>query len=214
MLEQLIGSKTRVKLLQLFLEYPDKPFYVRELARAAGTQINSIRRELNNLERLGIIAVVDLEAKTPVGEDGEIHEAKTEPEKPLQKLKKQKKYFQANGDFLLFDDLKSVFRKAKFLLEKDFATQLQNTGSYTYLALTGAFMGLSGAPTDILIVGRVNKVLIKKMVARFEKETRHDIKYTIMDKEEFQYRFNIVDKFLFDILDLPKVVVVDKRKII
>ncbi len=206
MLEQLIGSKTRVKLLQLFLEYPEKPFYVRELARAAGTQINSVRRELNNLEKLGIIQVIE--------EEEDESSVATVKKKKKAKKRKQKKYFQANDDFLLFDDLKSLFRKAKLLLEKDFVKNLENSGNFTYLALTGAFVGMNEAPTDMLIVGRVNKTLLKKMISSFEKEVRRDIKYTVMDKEEFQYRFNIVDKFLYDILDCPKVVVVDKRKII
>ena len=53
--EKLFGSKTRAKLLKLFFENPGKSFYVREMTRVIDEQINSVRRELLNLESIGII---------------------------------------------------------------------------------------------------------------------------------------------------------------
>ena len=53
--EKLFGSKTRAKLLRLFFENPGKSFYVREMTRVIEEQINSVRRELLNLESIGII---------------------------------------------------------------------------------------------------------------------------------------------------------------
>src|SRR5438067_8936356 len=55
MVEQLFGSKTRVKLLQLFYSNPNRAFYVREITRKIDEQINSVRRELANLLNTGII---------------------------------------------------------------------------------------------------------------------------------------------------------------
>src|SRR5437870_4054888 len=55
MFEQLFGSKTRVKLLQLFYSNPNRSFYVREITRKIDEQINSVRRELANLLSIGII---------------------------------------------------------------------------------------------------------------------------------------------------------------
>jgi len=55
MVEQLFGSKTRVKLLQLFYSNPNRAFYVREITRKIDEQINSVRRELSNLLNIGII---------------------------------------------------------------------------------------------------------------------------------------------------------------
>lgn len=56
MIEQLFGSKTRVKLLYLFYGNPNRPFYVREITRKVDEQINSVRRELGNLLSIGIIS--------------------------------------------------------------------------------------------------------------------------------------------------------------
>ena len=55
MVEQLFGSKTRVKLLRLFYSNPNRSFYVREITRKIDEQINSVRRELANLLNVGII---------------------------------------------------------------------------------------------------------------------------------------------------------------
>src|SRR5476649_1876382 len=55
MIDALFGSKTRVKLLHLFLNNPGKSFYVREITRKIDEQINSVRRELSNMLEVGII---------------------------------------------------------------------------------------------------------------------------------------------------------------
>jgi len=55
MIDALFGSKTRVKLLHLFLNNPGKSFYVREITRKIEEQINSVRRELSNMLEVGII---------------------------------------------------------------------------------------------------------------------------------------------------------------
>ena len=55
MIDALFGSKTRVKLLHLFLNNPNRAFYVREITRKIDEQINSVRRELSNLLSIGII---------------------------------------------------------------------------------------------------------------------------------------------------------------
>src|SRR6185436_7057877 len=56
MIEQLFGSKTRVKLLKMFYSNPNRAFYVREITRKIDEQINSVRRELGNLLSIGIIS--------------------------------------------------------------------------------------------------------------------------------------------------------------
>ena len=191
MLEQLFGSRTRVLLLRLFLDYPDKAFYVRELARTLGSQLHSIRRELENLELLGLLKVVpELENK----EEGDT----------------QKKYYVMNVDFILYPELRALFLKARLLIEKDLVRHLQQIGRIQYLALTGMFVGLTEWPTDIFIVGNVHRKKIRMLIRRFEKELHQAINYTIMTKHEFKYRREITDRFIFNILENKKIVIIDK----
>ncbi len=191
MLEQLFGSRTRVLLLRLFLDYPEKAFFVRELARLLGAQLHSIRRELENLERLGLLKVV--------------HGIDANEEDDA-----QKKYYAMNTEFILYSELRALFLKARLLIEKDLVRCLQDMGRIQYLALTGMFVGLSEWPTDIFIVGSINRKKVRSLIRRFEKELRQNINYTIMTKPEFKYRREITDRFIFNVLENKKIVIIDK----
>ena len=146
MLEQLFGSYTRMKLLQLFLSNPEEKYFVRELTRILDSQINAVRRELENLSDFGIIILVEND-----GEDA------------------NRKFYQTNSKFVLFPELKSIFQKSQFLLEKKFAKAMKKAGKVYYLALTGAFVGDKSIPIDLLIVGNLNKRKFAKVLKSFEK---------------------------------------------
>ncbi len=200
MLDHLFGSKTRVSLLRLFFDNPDEAYYVRELTRQLEAQINSIRRELENLMSLGIIQVIesiDLQAKEAV-------------EEVVPKGLNKKKYYRLNKSFVLYSELSGLFSKSHLLLEKELLTELRQLGQVHYLALTGFFTGLSNTATDMLIVGTVNKEYLAQLIAKYQKKLGREINYTVMPLKEFQYRRDITDRFLYDILVHPKIVVVDQ----
>ncbi|MFA6215863.1 MAG: hypothetical protein WC768_04825 [Patescibacteria group bacterium] len=200
MLEQLFGSKTRVKLLRLFLNNPSQPYYLRELARKLKSQLNSIRREVDNLEELGIVKSVQ-PVKTENAED---QKSKIK-EKPG-----SKKYFLANTDFILYPELKALLLKAQLLLERSFVSKIEKMATVKMFILTGIFVGIEGFSTDMLLVGAVNRKNLAKIVKDFEKELNHSINYTVMSFQEFKYRQDITDRFLYDILEGRKIVIVDK----
>lgn len=187
MLEQLFGSYTRMKLLQLFLSNPEEKYFVRELTRILDSQINAIRRELENLADFGIIVIVE-EAGTDAN----------------------RKFYQTNAKFVLYPELKSIFQKSQFLLEKKFANTLKKAGKVHYLALTGSFVGDKNIPIDMLIVGNLSKKQFTKILKSFEKDLHREINYTLLDKEEFNYRRSVADRFLYSILDADKIVMIDE----
>ena len=194
MLEQLFGSQTRIKLLQHFLSNPEDRYYVRELTRILDSQINAIRRELTNLEKMGIISIViDSEDKG--------------------KSKTKRKFYQVNSKFILHPELKSIFEKAHFLLEKKFAQALQKIGKVHYLVLTGAFVGDKELPIDLMVVGKLSKANRKKfekILKNFQKNMKREINYTLFSKDEFEYRRSVADRFLYAILDAEKIVLIDE----
>lgn len=55
MLERLFTSKTRVKILTLFILNPNRELHIREVARLIQENTNAVRRELNNLEQTGLL---------------------------------------------------------------------------------------------------------------------------------------------------------------
>ncbi len=189
-LEQLFGSRTRVKLLNLFLMNPSRSFFVRELTREVSSQINSVRRELINLEKLGLIIPV---VKAP------------EPHTLL----REKKFYELNKIFLLTGELAALFTKARVLMERDLINQVSGLGNIDYFVLTGFFVGLTTA-TDMLLVGKVDKNRLAQIVSVFEKDLRREINYTLMTPPEFHYRKEITDKFLYDVLVNKKIEVINK----
>lgn len=193
-LEQMFGSKTRSRLLALFLQHPDEAFFVRELTRRIDAQLNSVRRELKNLVDLGIV----LEKK------GEPRQSKA--------LSDKKKYFVANTDFILFEDLRSLFQKVQILLKQNFVDEIDSKGQIDYFAFTGRFVDATDVSTDILIVGAIEPNDLAKLIAKFESELPYEINYTLMPKDEFLDRRQVADKFLLSILGNEKVVMIDRMK--
>jgi hypothetical protein len=193
MLEHLFGSKTRVRLLRLFLHHPEEAFFVRELTRKTHFQMNAVRRELQNLTKFGCLmeseAPAESNSKGPSG---------------------QRRYYKLNTDFVLYPELRALLLKSQVLLEQNFVRRVQDMGSLKYLALTGRFVDLPVLPTDLLVIGKVNRDRLERLVRDFERELGAEVRFTVLTFQEFQYRKQVGDKFIYSILDGKKVVIVDE----
>lgn len=199
MLEQLFGSKTRVRLLRLFLNNAKDAYFVRELTRKIGAQINAVRNELDNLVDMGLVVAV-----ADYGEEGD----DADKEKTRRSVQ-QRKYYRVNVESLLYPELRALFMKAQVMLEKDFVRRLTVAGPINYLALTGFFVSEEPSPTDLLIVGKLNRDKLANVIRNFEREVGREVNYTVLTPQEFRYRRDVTDRFLYSILESRKIVVVD-----
>ncbi len=200
MLEQLFGSKTRVRLLRLFLNNAKDAYFVRELTRKIGAQINAVRNELDNLVDMGLVMAV-----TDYGEDETDEAVKEKNRRSIQ----QRKYYRINTESLLYPELRALFMKAQVMLEKDFVRRLTVAGPINYLALTGFFVSEEPSPTDLLIIGKLNRDKLANVIKNFEREVGREVNYTVLTPQEFRYRRDVTDRFLYSILESRKLVVVD-----
>lgn len=190
MIEQLFGSKTRVKLLSLFYNNPERPFYVREITRKIDEQINSVRRELQNLLNIGVVRSVN---------------------------QGNRLYYEVNPKYKFFHEFQSIFsripaktKEIKQTKEDDqILKRIQKAGNLKILFLTGAFVRGSDQVIDIFIVGDINKAKLAQIIADMEKDMSRELNYTTMRLEDFDYRRSLNDRFLTDILDAKKVVLLD-----
>jgi DNA-binding transcriptional ArsR family regulator len=189
MLEHLFGSKSRYKLLRFFFRHQDDHFYVRELTRALGLQINAIRRELEVLLKAGIIdQVADKDASTS----------------------SRKKFFGLDKTSLLYPELSALLLKDSMLGEQAFFQTLKKkSGNLILLLVSGFFTGEPKAPTDIFFVGTVKERVVTKLISEYEKECGHAIRYTIMTEQEFSDRRHVMDKFLFELFEAKNIRIVD-----
>jgi predicted transcriptional regulator len=203
MLERLFGSQARVKILRLFLLHPEETYYIREVARNLGLQVNSVRRELTNMEEFGLLCSRTSKEKGGKGKE-------TEPEEKENSKTQEKKYYYVNNNFVLFEEIRALLVKSQMLYREDFIEELKQVGNTQLIILTGVFVNNPEAIIDLFIVGNANKVKLKKIIGKMEADLGKEINYTLMDYQEFKYRNDITDVFLYNILEQKKMVVVDK----
>jgi len=188
MLNALFGSEARVKILNLFLLHPEQKYYLRQVARDLDLQVNSARRELENMEKFELLSA----EKSGSGE-----------------AKGEKKYFSVNKNFLLYPEIRALFIKAQILSSHRFLSGLQKICQPKFLALTGLFTNFPEAQTDLLIVGAVRRAAFLKLIRELEKDLGREINFTVMDQREFFYRREIMDMFLYNILTGKTVILID-----
>lgn len=136
-LKSLFSSATRVKLLSTFLLHPDQEYFVRELTRLLDEQINSIRRELENLKEIGLVK---------------------------SRAKNRRKYFKVNVEFPIFTELRNIFGKLT-QGESVFLSELKRVPGVKLIVLAGSFVGEADR-VDLLLVGDVSKEAIEKLLAQ------------------------------------------------
>jgi hypothetical protein len=198
MIEQLFGSKTRVKLLQLFYSNPNRSFYVREITRKIDEQINSVRRELANLLNVGIITSDTSNNKVYY----EVNQ-KYEFFLPLQEI------FGAGGTKTRRTASKSAAKSIELPLPDETA-DLKALGNVEIAALMGQFTRDSSVGVDVLIVGNVNQNALNKYVTELEKQEGKELRYTVFSLDDFTYRLQIKDRFIGDVLRAKKQILLDK----
>ncbi len=209
MFEQLFGSKTRVKLLGLFFENPNRSFYVREITRKIDEQINSVRRELSNLLSIGIIT---------------------------SEANNNRLYYEVNQKYEYYVPLVAIFGGKKLEVaeeptkegakaskkatdkpkveaspEPPMAKGLRGTGHIDLALLTGQFTRDESSGIDILVVGDVNQAKMNRFMSELEKTEGKEIRYAVMPLENYNYRMQINDRFINDVLGAKKQVIINQN---
>lgn len=183
--DQLFGSKTRVKLLKLFYSNPKRPFYVREITRKIDEQINSVRRELANLLNIGIIS----------SDSGQ-----------------NRLYYRANPAFVHFQPLLLMFGNASGTNDLGASgSEVGSVGSVELAVYSGFFTGDDRADIDLLVVGDINRAKLNRFIKELETQEGREIRYTVLSAADFDYRRKVNDRFLSTLLSLKHQVIIDRR---
>lgn len=183
MFEDLITSKSRIKLLHVFLANPGEMYHVRELVRRTGDEINAVRRELSYLEKKGILT--------------------REP-------RANRVYYSLSKNYPFYFDLLRLGSKSIGLGASIIANRAK-IGRMKYSVLSGRFVRrLSKNPEDIdvLIVGTIVLPELALLVREEEKRINTEINYTVMTEEEFDFRKKRRDPFILSILLGSKVMLI------
>ncbi len=195
MIDALFGSKTRVKLLHLFLSNPGRAFYVREITRKIDEQINSVRRELANMLSVGII----------------------KSENSNNKL-----YYEVNQEYVHYESLRQIFvdttPESKALKEVetvgDWTKRLKPLGDVWVAIMAGQLIHGSDAEVDLILAGSINKTQAKKFVKELEEDEGKSLNYVVMTYQDFYYRLSIKDKFVMSVINTKHTVIADIEQIL
>jgi len=197
MIDALFGSKTRVKLLHLFLNNSGQSFYVREITRKIGEQINSVRRELANMLEVGII--------TSASSDNKL-------------------YYQVNQRCDYYVPLKNIFATVKpeaasplsvdQVISEDYNSLFSDIAGVRLVIFAGVLIRGSGSPVDVLLVGNMATQRVKLAIKEVEKNEGRDINYSVLSYDEFYYRLSVKDRFITEILNNKHKVIIDKDKVL
>lgn len=180
MIDALFGSKTRVKLLHLFLNNPGKSFYVREITRLIDEQINSVRRELSNMLEVGIITSDSADNKL---------------------------YYQVNQRYDFYVPFRAIFADEPIPAE---ASKAKKPADWYHLVtdlpgvrlaiMAGVLVKASASKIDLLLVGDIPVVKLKNVMKQIEKAEGRELNYSVLSYDEFYYRLSVRDKFITEIL--------------
>ncbi|MEK7611091.1 MAG: winged helix-turn-helix domain-containing protein [Patescibacteria group bacterium] len=180
MLEELFVSKVRVGIFSLFLRNPEKSWHIREITRQVGTQINAVRRELKNLNRLGFL--------------------KREP-------RGNRVYFEVKKTFPLYEELAAMVFK-EFGFGRKILDNLEKMGKVRWAFVSKNFFkgerSQHGA-VDLFVIGDLNLGQLQTLISEEEKIRGQEINYTVMSDLEFKTRRKRNDPFLVRVLQGPRI---------
>lgn len=183
-LEDIIISRVRVKILSLFLSNPGSMFHVRDIVRRVGEEINAVRRELAHMESAGMVS---------------------------KEQRANRLFYTFRKDYVLYYDLLDLIGKTTGL-GWDIIKNRAKLGKLKYAMLSGRYVrGLqkkSPTDVDILVVGTVVLPELAQLVKLEEARRDRELNYTVMTEEEFDFRKSRRDPFVLSVLEGSRVMLV------
>jgi hypothetical protein len=176
-LEDIIISRVRVKILTLFFTHPGNIFHVRDIVRKVDEEINAVRRELSHMEKAGMVT---------------------------KEQRANRLFYSFRKDYPLYYDLLELVAKTSGI-GWDLIKQRAKLGRIKFAMLSGRYLrGLpkkSSTDVDLLVVGNVVLPELSQIVKAEEVRREREINYTVMTEEEFVFRKRRRDPFALSILE-------------
>lgn len=214
-LEKLLESVPKARILRLFMQNPEQSFLLDDIVKRCSVQQIHARKELNNLVKFGIVSEkttrLNKEAekkrnvknsakgtRMPNGQ-GSIFGGKNKSKKII-----QVSYYSANQGFEIFNELRDLVIKSSIASRKNLLRRVRKLGRIRLAIIAGILINNDRSRTDLLIIADdVKRGKIERFLSELESEIGKPVHYTLMNNEEFVYRTNMYDRFLRDILESP-----------
>ena len=186
MLEYIIPSKTRRKILGLFYQDISTSYHLRRIGREVDEEINAVKRELDILT------------------SGKI----------LKRAKRLNKViYTINDKYIFFNEFLRIFFKENYFTQQ-ILKNLPRLGKIKFLCASEKFLKkqkITKGEVYLLIVGMVVIPEIIAIISSAEQKIGFEINYTVMTEEEFSFRKKNNDPFLWGFLKQPKFMVIGEE---
>jgi predicted nucleotidyltransferase len=181
MLEHIITSKAKRRLLKLFITNPDSDFYTREIAKLTGESINGVRRELSHLEKAGLVR---------------------------SRRKGNLKYYSLVKEFPFYPELKKIIYTTVGLgdyLSVKFKEPQRIDFAFIYGSVASN-RETARSDIDLFVVGEIDEPDLHALVSQIEADIRRSINYVLMSKAEFQKRMIEGEPFVKRVMGEDKII--------
>ena len=159
MLDSLVTSKTRIKLLLKFFINPGTRAYLRELAKEFGESTNSVRLELNRLTKANLL-VSENRGRTIL--------------------------YNANTDHTLFKDIRSIALKYVGI-DRIIENMVQSLGKVQSAYIIGDYAkGIDSGIIDLVLIGTINQEILQELIEKTEKLINRKIRHMTLTEKELK----------------------------
>lgn len=183
MLEHIIPSKTRRKILEFFFHHLNESYYLRKIVREINEEVNAVKRELDILSEAKLL----------------------NHEKRLNKV-----FYTLNKNYQFYDEFVRIFTKTTYLAQLIYKS-ISKIGKIKFIAVSLKFSKNIPIKEDeiyLLLVGIIVIPEIESLIMEAEKNYGRPINYTVMTEDEFLFRKKNNDPFIWRFLRQPKVMLV------
>ena len=183
-LEQLFESQAKVKLMKFFCRNSAGSFQLREIFKMLRMNPRNIRHELGKLGKLNFID---------------------------SRKKQGRIVYSLNGNFDFLKELKDLVLKSTISSKDELINNVRKIGNIKLLVLAGIFRGREGDEADLLIVGdKINQRKFSTFLKDLEAEVGKELNCALMSAKEFNYRYDMYDRFVRDLISENSDVLINK----
>lgn len=186
-MKDLMISRVRVKILELFISNTEQIYYVREITRKVKAEINAVRRELERMVEFSLL----------------------ETEQRGNRL-----YYSINKNYPFYPELQRMVAKTTGvggMLRK----KQRTLGQIQFAMVSGRL--IRGLPprnneVDLLVIGEIDLQKLSDEIKGIEQKIGREIAFTVLSSEEFDFRKTRRDPFVMEILYGPIVMVIGSEE--
>ena len=204
-----IGNTARARIVRAIVFNESEPLTLSQMAKRSGMSPRVVQREVRVLEALGIIR----KAKSAPAPKRAWKLSKRKVKKTA--AKKTESAWGLNPDFKYARALSMFVHEVSPLRYDKIVAALKRTGKISLIIVSGAFMGDSSRPADLLVAGDgLSEPRVEQAVRVLEPHFGREIRYAILSTAEFRYRLTVQDRLIRETLDYPHLVLLDKGKLL